>query len=164
MSLTAAMEEAYADPDIDTILYETFELNHPSFATGPLYFVCNIENDMVLMNVLHRAVGVQITLVGFDDDGETQGAITIDNISAHLVGPLREAVKAGHPLTVTYRAFTNASLVTPGEVRAGMILAKVSLSATSASGTLEPASKHDSQAFPRKTYDPVVFKALHGAA
>jgi hypothetical protein len=164
MSLTAAMEEAYADPDVQTLLYETFEINHPSFATGPLYFVCNVEKDMVLMNVLHRAVGVQVQLTGFDDDGETQGNIVIDNVSSHLIGPLREAVKAGHPLTVIYRAFTEASLVTPGEVRGGMILSKVSLSATSASGTLEPASKHDTQAFPRKTYDPSIFKALHGAA
>lgn len=163
MSLTAAMEEAYADPDIDTILYDTFVLNHPSFVDGPKYFVANVEKDMVLGNVLHTAVGIRIQLTGFDDDGETDGQITIDNISAHLIEPLRAAVRAGSPITVTYKAYTDSSTVSPGETRAGMILSKVSLNATSATGTLEPASKHDSQAFPRLVYDPTIFKALYGA-
>jgi hypothetical protein len=163
MSLTEAMKEAYADPDIETVIYDTLELNHPAFE-GPQHFVANVEEDMVLGGVLHKAAGCQVILTGFDDDGETSGQLVIDNISAHLVEPLRDAVRAGHPLTVVYRAYTETNKETPGEVRSGLILSKVSLNATSASGTLEPASKHDSMAFPRLTYSPEKFKALHGAA
>lgn len=164
MTLTEAMKEAYADPDLATVIHDTIEMNHPSFADGPLHFVCNVENDMVLGGVLHKRVGVTLTLTGFDDDGETQGQLTLDNVSGQLVGPLREAVKAGFPIQVVYRAYTDQNVVTPGEVRAGLILSKVSLNATSATGTLEPSSKHDTQAFPRLTYDPERYKALHGAA
>lgn len=163
MSLSEAIKEAYADPDIDTVVYDTIEMNHVSFADGPLHFVANVEEDMVLGGILHRAVGCQIILTGFDEDGETSGQLVVDNISGELVEPLREAVKAGHPIEITYRAYTQSNRTVAGEVRTGLILAKVSLSATSASGTLEPASKHDQMAFPRATYDPEHFRALHGA-
>lgn len=162
MSLTEAMKEAYADPNIDTVVFHTIMLNHPAW-DAPQYFVANVEENMTLGGILHHAVGAQIILTGFDDDGEVSGQLVVDNIAGQLVQPLRDAVKAGFPITVEYRAYTASNMTTAGEIRTGLILSKVSLSATSASGTLEPASKHDSQAFPRRTYDPQYFKALHGA-
>lgn len=163
MSLSEAIKEAYADPDIDTVVYHTIKLNHLAWE-GPEYFVANVEEDMTLGGISHHAVGCRIILTGFDDDGEISGELVVDNISGRLIQPLREAVLAGSPITVEYRAYTESNKTTAGEIRTGLILSKVSLSATSASGTLEPASKHDTQAFPRRTYDPTFFKALHGAA
>lgn len=167
MSLTEAIKEAYADPDIDAVILDTLELDHVSFET-PVRIFANGEEDIMLplINggppVLFQACGVTITLSGFDDDGATSGSVRMDNVSGLLHPYLREAVKAGNALKVTYRAYVEGKLTEPGEVRGGMILSKVSLTATTATGTLEHASKHERQAFPRLTYNLASYRALHG--
>lgn len=166
MSLSDAIKEAYADPSVDDVIIDTLELDHPTFAT-PVRIVANVENDMTLAlengrgNVLFQACGVSIQLQGFDDDGPTQGQLRIDNVSNLLVPYLKDAVKAGSPLTVVYRGYTSSDLSGPGEVRGGLLLSRVSLNPTSATGTLEPASKADRQAFPRLTYALGKYPALH---
>jgi Domain of unknown function (DUF1833) len=167
MSLTQAIQEAYADPEVDDDIIDTLELNHPSFET-PVRIVANADSDMNLPLeggrgiVLFQALPVSLVLQGFDDDGPTSGQLSIDNVSKKLQPYLKEAVKAGHPMQVVYRGYTTADLTQPGEVRGGMLLSRVSLGPTSATGTLEPASKADRQAFPRVTYSLAKYKALHG--
>jgi hypothetical protein len=167
MSLTQAIQEAYADPEVDDDVFDTLELDHPTFAT-PIRIVANAENDMTLPleggrgNVLFQACGVSIGLLGFDDDGPTTGELRIDNVSRKLQPYLKQAVQAGHSMTVTYRGYVTSDLSQPGEVRGGMLLSKVSLGPTTATGTLEAATKADQQAFPRLTYSLAQYKALHG--
>lgn len=168
MSLTDAAIEAYADPDIEDDILDTLELDHATFAT-PIRIVTNADADMTLPlgggggNALFQALGVSLTLMGFDDDGQTTGQLRIENISSKLPPYLYEAINAGTPLTVKYRGYVASDLSAPGEVRGGMLLTKVSLTPTAAVGTLEPSSKHDTQAFPRLTYSMDKYKALHGA-
>jgi hypothetical protein len=161
MSLTDAMKEAYAEPDLEDVIIDTLELDHPAFEQ-PIRIVPNADADMTLGGHLHQALGMSITLSGFDDDGQTTGQIRIENVSSMLVPYLYAAVQAGTPIEVTYRAYLQSNLNTPGEVRGGLFLSKVSLNATSATGTLEAQSKHDTQAFPRLTYSLSKYKALHG--
>ncbi|MFC4172631.1 DUF1833 family protein [Microvirga sp. GCM10011540] len=161
MSLTDAIKEAYADPDLADVVIDTLELDHPAFAE-PIRIVPNADSDMTLGGHLHQALGMSISLQGFDDDGPTTGVVSIENVSSMLVPYLRDAVQAGSPITVTYRAYLASNLSAPGEVRGGMFLSKVSLSATTATGTLEASSKHDRQAFPRLVYSLSTYKALHG--
>lgn len=167
MSLTDAVKEAYADPEIDDDIIDALELDHVSFPE-PIRIVPNADEDMMLPveaggpKFTHQALGMKITLTGFDDDGQTQGQVTIENVSGKLQPYLQEAVKAGSPITVTYRAYVASDLSRPGEVRGGMFLSRVALNATTATGTLEAQSRHDTQAFPRLTYSADKYKALHG--
>ncbi len=167
MSLTQAIQEAYADPETDDDIIDTLELDHPSFAT-PIRIVANSESDMNLPLeagrgiVLFQALSVSIALSGFNDDGPTSGQLSIENVSSKLRPYLKDAEKAGHPMTVVYRGYTTSDLSQPGEVRGGMLLSRVTLGPTSATGVLEPASKADRQAFPRVTYSLAKYKALHG--
>lgn len=161
MSLTDAMKEAYADPDVEDNIVETLELDHVAFAE-PIRIVPNAEADIIIGGFLHTALAMAVTISGFDDDGPTTGQVQIDNISSKLVPYLQDAVQAGTPISVTYRAYVARDLTTPGEVRGGMLLSRVSLTATTASGTLEASSKHDRQAFPRLVYSLDKYKALHG--
>jgi hypothetical protein len=167
MSLTDAVREAYADPDVDDDILDTLEMDHPTFAT-PVRIIANADSDMELPlensqgMALFQACPVSIQLTGFDDDGPTQGQVRIDNVSGMLEPYLREAVKAGKPLTVIYRGYVMSDLTKPGELRGGMLLSRVSLSPTSAIGTLEPATKADRMAFPRITYSLAKYRALHG--
>ena len=166
MSLTRAIEEAYADPDLDDDILDTLELGHPTFET-PVRILANGDADMYLnieggLRVLFQACAVRISLNGFDDDGPTTGQLQIDNVSKLLQPYLKAAVQAGDPITVKYRAYTRSDLSAPGEIRGGMMLSRVSLAPTSATGTLEMQTKADRQAFPRLTYDLAKYKALHG--
>src|SRR5687767_13675088 len=108
MSLTQAIQEAYADPEVDDDIIDTLELDHPSFAT-PVRIVANADSDMNLPLegargiVLFQALPVSLVLQGFDDDGPTSGQLSIDNVSKKLQPYLKDAVKAGHPMQVIYR-------------------------------------------------------------
>lgn len=166
MSLSDAIKEAYADPEVTDDIIETLELDHPTFDT-PVRIVANTATDQVLQlesgaTATFVACPVAIQLDGFDDDGPTSAQVRIDNVSGLLHPYLKDAIQAGHPLTVVYRAWTTAEMSRPGEVRGGLVLSRVSLSPTTAMGTLEPASKADRQAFPRMTYSLADYQALHG--
>lgn len=161
MSLTDAIKEAYAEPDVGRKVYDTLQMDHPAFAT-PVRVVCNVDSDMTLGGQLHTAMGVTLKLTGFDDDGEVQGMLEIDNVSDLLRPYLEDAVLAGVKISVTYRGYLDLDLTTAAEIRAGFYLSKVTLTATTASGTLEGVSKHDIQAFPRLVYDADHYPALHG--
>ncbi len=166
MSLTDAIREAYADPTVDDDPLATLELDHPTF-DQPIRIIANALEDMTLgieggQQVLFQACPVSLVLEGVDDDGPTSGQITISNVSGKLQPYLKEAVKAGYPLEVTFRGYTVANLAAPGEVRGGLLLSNVMLNVATATGTLEPASKADRQAFPRVIYSLEQYPALHG--
>jgi hypothetical protein len=166
MSLTDAIREAYADPTVDDDILATLTMDHPIF-DQPVRIIANADNDMTLplengQQGLFQACPVTVILEGVDDDGPTSGQVTISNVSGKLQPYLKEAVKAGYPLTVTFRGYTMSNLSAPGEVRGGLLLSNVALNVATATGTLEPASKADRQAFPRVIYSLDSYPALHG--
>jgi hypothetical protein len=166
MSLTDAIREAYADPTVDDNPLATLELDHPTF-DQPVRIIANALEDMTLglengQQLLFQACPVSVVLDGVDDDGPTSGQIVISNVSGKLQPYLKEAVKAGVALTIKFRGYTMGNLLAPGEVRGGLLLSNVSLNVATATGTLEPATKADRQAFPRVIYSLDSYPALHG--
>lgn len=168
MSLTDAIREAYADPDLDDQLIHTLQLDHPSF-DAPVRIVANSDEDMTLRlsndtagTALFKACPVNIVLQGYDDDGPTEGMMRIDNVSKILQPGLEAAVQAGQALTLVYRGYVMTALSEVGDYRGGMFVQRVSLFPTFATGTITAATKADRQAFPLITYDVAKYKALHG--
>ncbi len=164
MTMTDTMAEAYAawKPDVDIV--ETLEMDHPAFAE-PVRIVTGVSDDLTLYvpgigDTLFRACAVDITLPGETEDGPTQAKVRVDNVSGMLRGYLKDAVQAGEAIKVTYRSYILGE-VQPGEVIDGMELWSVSLSATSAEGTLK-FRELELQAFPLATYDQQYYPALQG--
>lgn len=164
--LTEAMKEAYASPEYDEVVIDTLQLDHASFER-PIYIACNVPENIPLPIVEYGplfefvAMGIKITPPSFDDDGMGSAQVQIDNVSGLLERHARAAVQGGTPILVTYRAYTSSDLNQPGEVYSGMLLKRVSLTATMATGTLE-MPEHETQAFPRLTYSVADYPALHG--
>jgi hypothetical protein len=87
--------------------------------------------------------------------------VRIDHVSRLLRPYLTDAVQAGAPIAVTYRAYL-AGEAQPGEVIDGMELWSVSLTATAAEGTLK-FRELELQAFPLAIYDQTYYPALQDA-
>jgi len=164
--LTEAMREAYASPEYDEVIIDTLHLDHASFER-PIYIACNVPENIPLPieenGPLYEfvAMGIRVTPPSFDDDGMSSAQVQIDNVSGLLEGHTRAAVQGGTPIAVTYRAYTSSDLTRPGELYSGLLLKRVSLTATMATGTLE-MPEHETQAFPRLIYSLADYPALHG--
>jgi Domain of unknown function (DUF1833). len=160
------MREAYASPAADEVIIHTLELDHATL-DQPIRIACNVADDIGLPlerdgAIVHFvAMGVKVTPPSFDDDGPGSAQVQIDNVSGMLAPIVQAAVQSGSAFAVTYRAYTSADLLGPGETYSGLLLKRVSLTATMASGTLEMAEM-ETQAFPRLTYSIADYPALHG--
>lgn len=166
MSLTAAIEEAYAANPAGEVVFETLELDHITFV-APIRVVVNHTDDLDLpltlggTPVTFTACGAAVTRPGIDDDGPTPMRIRIDNVSQLLQPYLRDAIAATNPITVTYRAYSSTDLTQPGEVIGGLEIRDVSLTATAAEGSVS-FRQIELQAFPLRTYDQEYYPALMG--
>jgi hypothetical protein len=164
MSVTAAMEEAYAANPRGEAVIETLELDHVTFAQ-PVYIATGVEDDISLPPALgatavaFKALQISVTPPGVSADGPTPMKVRIDNVSSFLLPYLRGAVASTEPITVTYRAYTTTDLTQPGEVFSGLELRDVSLNAVSAEGAVG-FKEIELQAFPLATYDEQYFPAL----
>lgn len=164
MTLTAAMQEAYAANPAGEIVIETLELDHVTF-DRPIRIASNVEEDVSLpltaggSPVLFKALAVSVTLPGVSEDGPTPMRIRIDNVSGYLLPYLRAAIQSTSPIGVTYRAYTSIDLTAPGDVIDGLQLRSVDLTATSAEAAVG-FREIEMEAFPRRTYDSTYYPAL----
>lgn len=162
MSQTDVIKEAYARARPDTV-YETIELDHPSFAE-PLRIITGWDEGMILpigggQFGTFQACQVGVTLPGVDKDGPTPAKITIDNVSDKIRPYLQDAILSSLPITLTYRAYASSDMTQPGDVIGDLELWDVDLTATSAEGTLK-YKELELQAFPLATYDTTYYPAL----
>lgn len=164
MSLTVAMQEAYASAPRQHTILETLELDHPAFSS-PVRVVTGVGEDQTLPlgggkgSATFVAMDIGVTLPGFSDDGPSQAKLRIDNVSGLLLPYLRDAVASTQPISITFRAYTTADISQPGDVISDLELREVTLTATAAEGTLS-FREIETQAFPLRTYDLESYPAL----
>jgi hypothetical protein len=164
VSLTAAMQEAYAANPAGVSVIETIELDHVTFAT-PVRIATGVQDDISLplslggATALFRALQISVTLPGVGEDGPTPMRLRIDNVSSFLLPYIRDAVQSTEPIALTYRAYASDDLTQPGDVVTAMELRDVSLSAVSAEATVA-LKEIELQAFPLATYDEELYPAL----
>lgn len=121
-TLSAALEEALASAPSDQVIHHTLEIWHPSFAL-PIRVVRDfVPLDARIEAGAARNAGAIVTFVGYAFDmtlpdqtssGLPQAVIEIDNVSREIGAQIDQAVIAGAPITVIYRAYLS-NLVTVG--------------------------------------------------
>lgn len=171
--LTAAMEEAYAAAPSHVVFLHTIELQHPDWA-APERFVVGDEgaddgnggSGPVLLTletgstVPFTPTAFDISPPGFDDDGPTEGKITVDGVSSELIPLLEDAATSAGTISVTYRNYRSDARFEPGEVITGLKIKSVQVTATRVEGSLG-FDDVGAQAFPRATYDIDNYPALY---
>ena len=157
MTLTAAMEEAYASNPHEETLIETIELDHVSFAE-PVRVANGVDEDVSLPlvlsgpSVLFRAIPFMAILPGQSEDGPTPMRLRIKDTQGVITPYLEAAVLATGPIEVTYRAYTTGDLTQPGDVIGGMFLSDVEQDPEGAEGQVT-FQEIEMQAFPLEIYD-----------
>ncbi len=164
MSVTAAMEEAYAANPHGESVIETIELNHVAF-DEPLRVASGVDEDIALpltlggTPVTFRAMPLQAVLPGQGEDGPTPMKLRIADINGVLTPYLEAAVQATGAIEVTYRAYTTSDLSQPGDVIGRLYLSAVDQDGGGAEGTVT-FQEIELQAFPLKTYDEQYYPML----
>jgi hypothetical protein len=169
MALSTALEEAYAAVDVSGDVYDTIEIDHPTFG-APLRFVRGRRILGVYETVNLPTAGnpstpftvvdFSFTRPGHEEGGVTKAKITIDNVSQILQGVLRESISSDQAFRVIYRAYSTNDVNNP-EVYSGLRMGSVSVSALSATGDLY-YEEVEMQAFPKLTYSLDDYPALYG--
>ncbi|PZU95628.1 MAG: hypothetical protein DI527_01055 [Chelatococcus sp.] len=169
MTLTPALEEAYAAVDLTGEQLYTLEIDHPTLAE-PLRFVQGTR-----VKDVHETVALPVpgdpaalfTVVAFDfqrpgqgEGGATKAKIRVDNVSRQLQDALRAAIASDQPFSVTYRVYSTLDLNHP-DTWDGLRMGSVSVGAISSSGDLY-YEEIELKAFPGRTYDLDSYPALYG--
>lgn len=170
MTISAALEEAYAAADVVGDIWDTIEIDHPTLAE-PLRFVrgAAVKDVFETMafpvvfggpNVTFTVVDFSFTRPGFEEGGQSKAKIRVDNISRILQGALRAAIASDQPFAITYRAYHSEDIPNP-EIYSGLRMGAVSVSALSATGDLY-YEEIEMKAFPAKTFNLTDYPALYG--
>lgn len=173
--LTAAMEEAYASVPEHVVFLHTIEMDIPGDFT-PRFFVVGDEGNEAGMVSLwvearegrpegwydHVATAFDIKPPGVDNDGPTEGTISIDGVSGEMTQILESAAIAPGTIRLIYRNYRSDLRFEPGEIVSGLKMKSVSVSATRVEGTIG-FDDVGSQAFPRATYDKDNYPGLYEA-
>lgn len=162
-----ATREAYAAAPANTVILDTLEFLHPSFA-APLRVVNNTESIIADLEIdapanpgqaaLFVAIGFKLELpeVG---SGAAELTLTIDNVSTEIGDALELAAASQDKVTVVYRG----CVVTDGAARLGM---RWVLTLTEGKANVFTASAAASFGdtvnlpFPGKDYTPTEFPGL----
>lgn len=164
MSLTEAMEEAYAANPHGESVIETVELNHPTF-DEPVRVASGVDDDITLPlelggePVLFKAIGFSAVLPGASEDEPTPMKLRVNDANGVLTPYLKAAVGSTWPIEVTYRAYTTTELTRPGDVIGRLFLSDVDQDASGAEGALT-FQEIELQAFPLATYDQTYYPML----
>jgi hypothetical protein len=169
--LSARIRQRYANMDSDAP-WQTVELNHSTFVDGPERFVCGRDIDDHLTATLEAdapfnpGAAVVFTSMAFDfippgqdATGPTPARVRIDNISGRISALMKLTITANDPVTIIYREFDPEDLTEPGYVVKGLLLKRVPIGATSATGELG-WREVQLQAVSNQVYDRARFPAL----
>lgn len=153
MSVSLALQEAYASGDEEGIVLTTAEIDHASF-DAPIRIVSGVdgaagdEDDLIPLPLVaggqpigHKPCAFGLTRPGHDEDGPTDARVRIDNVSALLQEPLKLALGYNLPIHVTFRQYRVlpgqlGAVHGPDEVIEGLLLSRVVLQPDTAEGTL----------------------------
>ena len=170
MTLAAALQEAYANVDVDGDLWETLELDHVTLSAPERFVRGTFLKDVFETKdfpvvpggpaVTFKVVDFSCELPGQEDGTPGKARIRIDNVSLVLRNALREAKNSDQPIRVTYRAYSSKDPDHP-EVYDGLKLRTVNVTALSCTGDLS-YDEIELKAFPGKTYDLDSYPALYG--
>jgi len=118
-----ALMEAYASCPPSQKIYDTLEIDHPSFAT-PAYIVANVGDDKAFgieAGATHNA-GLMVTFLACpltspwpeQREGQPPSAVVeIDNVNRELVPKIRGALAIRAYITVIFRQYTTGDLTEP---------------------------------------------------
>lgn len=169
MTISTALQEAYAAVDVSGDIYHTLEFDHPTFE-DPIRLVQGTripgEYETVVLPVVGDSAAVftvvefSFALPGQEEGGISKAKIKVDNVSQMLQEAIRSAISSDYPFSLTYRCYSTNDINNP-EVYFGLKMRKVSLTAFSAEGELS-YEEVEMQAFPGLTYDLDKYPALYG--
>lgn len=167
MSLTDAMQEAYAANDHSYVIIETIQLDHITF-DSPVRLARNIDEDIMLPltsgggAVLFTALPFSAILPGQGPEGPSAMSLKISDVNGALTPYLELAVQSTTPIEITYRSYTTADLSEPGDVIDGLFLNEVQQTAEGVTGSIN-FQEIELQAFPLATYDEEYYPTLQSS-
>lgn len=164
-----ALLEAYASCPPDVKVYETLEVNHPSFQS-PAYIVANVGDDMEFTLEDPGSPATQTTFVAcpvncsYPEQREGQVAsvqVKIDNVNRELVPKIEAALSIRAYIVVTYREYIGSDTSEPAYGPISFTLTNVQMVGASLVGTAIVKNLQNKQ-FPRKDkyYSYLQFRSL----
>ena len=161
-----ALLEAYAAVPPTEKIYETLQVNHPSFES-PVFIVANVGDDMDF--TLEGGVGPTTFTAcplscGYPEQREGQVAsvqVKIDNVNRELVPKIEAALGIRAYIVVTYREFIGSDTSEPAYGPLSFTLTNVQMVGASLVGTAIVKNLQNKQ-FPRKDkyYSYLQFRSL----
>jgi hypothetical protein len=139
-----ALMEAYASAPPSQRIYETLEIDHPSFAE-PAYIVANVGSDQefgIEAGAAHNAGSMVLFLAcplksPWPEQREGQppsATVEIDNVSRELMPKIRAALGIRAYITVIFRQYLDSDLTEPAFGPIEYILKDVVATGTKLSG------------------------------
>ncbi len=166
-----ALLEAYASCPPSARIYQTLEVNHPSFAE-PFYIVANVGDDMQLGIEASADVngGQIVTFIAcpltatYPEQREGQpptSTVTIDNVNRELVPQIRAALSIRAYIQIYYREYLGSDLTEPAYGPINFELVSVQMTGTKLTGTAMVKNLQNKR-FPRidKNYSYTQFPSL----
>ena len=170
MSLTAAIEQAYASLPGGQRFIETVEFNSDVFVSGNPRFANNIETDTISLPPSLGGGAVDFTYVPFDftlpentADGPGRPKLRVNDPTGALTPYLKLASESFIPVELIYRVYVTTDLTQPGDVYDKIFVLSVT---QNSDGTVEADiafREVSQQAFPRSTYDQDRYPSLQEA-
>jgi len=121
-TLSQALREAYASADVNSVVYGTLEIWHPSF-DAPIRVVQDyVDLEATLEPTAPRNPGETVTFVRFSfkfkkpellSTGLPEIQITLDNVDRVIVANIEAALQTSDIITVTYREYLSTDLSIP---------------------------------------------------
>ena len=164
-----ALLEAYASCPPNVKVYETLEINHPSFES-PAYIVANVGDDMEFTLENPGSPATPTTFVacplqcGYPEQREGQApscTVKIDNVNRELVPQIEAALGVRAYITVTYREYLGSDTSEPAYGPIEFVLSNVQMTGPTLTGTVVVKNLQNKQ-FPRKDkyYSYLQFRSL----
>ncbi len=166
-----ALLEAYASCPPSARIYQTLEVNHPSFA-APFYIVTNVGDDMEfgIEDGSDVNSGKTVSFIAcpvtapYPEQREGQPpstSVTIDNVARELVPQIRAALGVRAYIQIYYREYLASDLTQPAYGPVNFELTSVQMVGTSLTGTAVVKNLQNKR-FPRldKNYSYTQFPSL----